>query len=507
MNNYTIDQKYWNISEQSFPYIFIAFLVYMAGHGIGLINAGLNVDDWAMVGRSPAWGGLGRWAQELYFKYILLANFSDSFQIIVAFVIFAILSYLISKQIEGNRSYLLFVAIFSLGISHPYWVDALNFSGQLTSGPLAVLLSLLAFQFALLWERSALYNVAFVVCGAALLCISFAIYQPYAFSGLIVPCISMLSVDSINRKRLLRILAMSVMILSLGSILYIASYNMYFEIFPSPPDARSGSASLALFVKKLYTFPWLFMGTVTARGFHASLFSALHLTLIALAALLILANILNLLGKKRYCDSIRVVAGSLGALIAPTFLGWFVIKAGYPPRALATFSFGLGALIFTLRLDAFAPVYRRFGIRNPTPLAILFGTAAFTALAGLIVCSGAWFKQHLVYERDKALAISIVSVYVSLAKPKDRLVLVGWRRYGDLYSTASVGNSAFGPRWSRRKIFKGLFGNRTLNISILEVNEFDHTCSKYPQPGSVIRANGAVYVCILANIGGVGLLP
>ena len=150
MNRFVVNPKYQQLFEESSPYIFAAFLLYMAVHGVGLINAGFNVDDWSTFGRSSVWAALGRWGMSAYYKHILLANFTESFQIVAAFFIFAAISFLLSRQIAGGKSYVAFMVIFSLGLSHPYWVDALNFSAHVTSNPLAILISILAFQFALM---------------------------------------------------------------------------------------------------------------------------------------------------------------------------------------------------------------------------------------------------------------------------------------------------------------------------------------------------------------------
>ncbi len=501
MSPYRVRSDAQRFFEELCPYLFVAFLIYMAAHGLGLVNAGLNVDDWNQVEVPPAWGNQGRWALALYYHYVLLSNFTESFQVVGAFVLFVLIAYVIARQIAGPKPFLLFAAIFALGVSHPYWVDALNFSPQVTSSPLAFLIALLAFRLALLRTTRATCRLLFVACGGVLLCISLSLYQPYGFFGLLVPGISLMSIASVDNKRLFAILAMSLAILLLGCGLYVALYHLYFQLHPeATEDARAGYSGLSDVWEKLQIFPALFRQALGAELFNGSTFSALQRALLALGAIVTGINVVWLLHKRDWLAALRLPLGFAGLMLTP-FFAWFAIKAGYPPRAMAPISFALAAAVFSLPLEPISAFGRRLGMTRPAIPAIVLSLSALAAVAGVIVSSAAWYRQFLAHERDKALAGLIAATYVSLAKPGDTLVLVGSRDYPGLHLGDSVGRSASDPVWSRPDVLKRLFDNPYFSPRLVETSAFDHACTEYPQPGSVVRTDGAINICLAAAPG------
>jgi Glucosyl transferase GtrII len=496
MNPYRVRSDLQSYIQELCPYAFATFIIYLAGHGFGLLNAGLNVDDWNQVEVPPEWGNQGRWALWLYYKYVLISSFTESFQITAAFIFFALAAYLIAKQIAGPKPFLLFVAVFALGVSHPYWVDALNFSAQVSSGPLSFLLAIVAFQFVLVRTMHPAHLALCVLCGGTLLAVSLSLYQPYGLLGLLVPGIAVMSIGSVDARLLLKIITMSLAVLLLGCMLYVAHYHLYFYLFPTASeDMRAGYSGVHDLAEKVQIFPGLFRQALGARLFGYEAFSALQDALVALGAVLVGMNVIALLYQRQWLDALRLPFGFVGLLLAP-FAAWFAIKAGYPPRALAPLSFVLSAAIFSIPLAPLAVLLQRLRARQAALPGIVLSLAALAAAAGLIVSSAAWHKQFMAYERDKALAGLIAAAYASLAEPGDALVLVGSRDYPSLHLGDSVGRSAFDPVWSRADVLRRLFDDPYLSPKLVEASAFAHGCTAFPKPDSVVKTEGAVNICL-----------
>ncbi len=169
-----------------------AALIFVATHGIGLISAGMNVDDWVHLAGQTGWIPIGRYGMEVIHRYAFGLSFVTGLQIAGAFLcLMASAWMLVPRRRTGSTAAMLLV--FAGGTSFPYFVDALNFSAHVFGYPLSLAFGLAAFRFAGRWKT-------LLPCAVAFPAFSASIYQSFALFGSFA--VAMRLIDVSRRPRL-----------------------------------------------------------------------------------------------------------------------------------------------------------------------------------------------------------------------------------------------------------------------------------------------------------------
>ena len=145
---------------------------------------------------------------DLIYRYAFAGRPLLPLQVLLAFGNFLAISYLLAKYAvdeASNRPVAVFL-IFVTGVNYANMIDILHFNSHVFAFSFALLCSLFAFHAIVnldrLKSRAAMALV--LLASAQLLAASFAIYQPYAVIGLVIPSILLIKIHKFSNAQTLR---------------------------------------------------------------------------------------------------------------------------------------------------------------------------------------------------------------------------------------------------------------------------------------------------------------
>jgi len=486
-----------------------AFVVSMAVFVIatvpGLVADGRTADDWRQIHGAP-FGGMplnwtteeGRWAMEVIFVYVLGERFTPGLQAgLAALLLFLIARICARAAVKEELQPLGAVFVFALGVHHLYMVNVLNFSSHVFAYPLALLLSLGAFQ--LFWRCNGSdwkKSLVLVLLGAQFIAFCAAIYQPFAPFGAVLLFVAFMRVDKITNEQLLRYALVSIVGVVLAGVLYVAETQLAVALYPRPPAIdRVQVISASGLMLKLADMPMQFLrvwaGTLQ---FIPAWLKWLNVAFFAFTGLLVIWAAVVACGRSgaRWLASARMLVGAAGiSVLIPLFV-WLSNESNYfPPRVIA-FS---GLLWGVLFLTPVGLVLSRFKPR----LALIIAPSAFAAVH-VMVAAAAWDDQTEMGTRDRALAAQIMA-RVSSVEGYDGgpFRIVGGTAYDDLVWGDFIGWTSFHSGNPVVGIFKSLFNVPWYAESGLL--DGPQACAAFPAYDSVYIHDKMVYVCLSATDG------
>lgn len=477
--------------------VLIALGLYLIVTGWGLLNDGYHSDDWRhLTGASPLWTAVeGRWLLDFIYRFLLGERFLPPVQMALAFPCFFWVAWTLAGRAATEETRpLAALLIFGIGVNHPFMSDALSFGSNVFAYPLAMALSVAAFD---ILERSG-GSIARQIGAAALaafpLSFSVSIYQTFAVAGLIIPALALFRADRVPFGRAVRLALIGATVSVAAIVLYLVEWRVYAVLqgvtIVSERFQAAGAEGMAA---KLGALPALVrsLQTGTLMALPHGLRVTLGLMSVAALALAVIAALRILTGALpggRILGPLRVGLAAVLILFVFPVLFWIGYEGDTAPaRAFGYFGFWLAALVVAgLTMALTALTLRAWG----------FGALALSAIGIALTASAFWSDTRRASERDIELARAIYARVVTLpgydggpfrlAGGVDSLDL----SWGTLASWSSFhgGNPSIG-------IFRELYGQKDYTASLPASPE---ACPAFPAEGSAFLHDGMAYVCLEA---------
>lgn len=472
--------------------------LYLLVTGWGLLNDGYHSDDWRhLIGASPLWTAVeGRWLLDFIYRFVLGERFLQPVQMALAFPCFFYVAWtLAGRAATDDTRPLAALLIFAVGVNHPFMSDALSFGANVFAYPLAMALSVAAFDIV---ERSGGHprarQLGCATLAAVLLSLSVSIYQTFAVAGLIIPALALLRADRVPFREAVR-LALAGAAVSVAAIgLYLVEWRLYAAFqgvdIVSERFQAAGAEGMAA---KLGELPVLVRslqtGSVMALpyGLRVTL-GCLSLAALALAAVAALRTLKGALPGGCLLGPARVgLAVGLVLFVFPV-LFWLGYEGdAAPARAFGYFGFWVAALVISgLSMALPGLPARAFG----------FATLTVAAFGIALTASAFWSDTRRTGERDIDLARTVYARIVTLpGYDGGPFRLVGGVDYPDLswgtlasWSSFHGGNPTIG-------VFRELYGQNHYTASLPASPK---ACPAFPAEGSAFLHDGMAYVCLEA---------
>ncbi len=478
----------------------LAVLLYGLTTGYGVLNDGFHSDDWRHVaGVSPLWTAVeGRWVLEVIFRDLLGERFLLPIQLALAFPCLYWVARTLSRHVAPEAwQPAATLAIFAVAVNHIFLADALSFASNVFAYPLALALSVGAFELIARAEgRASVAQAGAVVAAAQLLALSLGIYQTFAVAGLIVPVLALLRIDRVSFSGAVRLAVLGAIASVLAIALYLGEWRLYAglkgvaivsERF-SGTDAAGVAAkidALPALMRSLHTGTLMLLPFVLRATM--GLFSLAAIGLLGAAALRAVAGAGPVGG--RALAVLRLGIGAALALFVFPVLFWLGYEGDAPPaRAFGYIGFWIAA-IFVLGLTLAAPAARS-GRLYTVGMAVM----ALVGTVFALTASAFWSDSARVGARDEELARAIEARLAALpgyAGPPFRIV--GGVDYPDLSWGSLAGWSSFHAGNPRLGIFKEMYG-RAEDTASLPVSP--RACHAFPAADAAFIHEGMAYLCL-----------
>lgn len=478
-----------------------ALVLYALTTGWGVLNDGFHSDDWRHLhGASPLWTRVeGRWVLEVIFRHLLGEHFLLPVQLALAFACFWWVAGVIARHAAPAAAQpAARFAVFAVAVNHIFMADALSFASNVFAYPLALALSVAAFE--IIWRsegRAWTLQAAAAVAAAQLLALSLGIYQTFAVAGLILPVLALVRIDKVAFGGAVRLAAIGAVASMLAIVLYLMEWRVYAALngvaIVSERFSATDAEGLAL---KLRALPAL------VRSLHTGTIMQLPFALRATMGLFSLATLALLaLGwaaqaqagpSARLLAAARVATGAGLALFAFPVLFWLGYEGDIAPaRAFAYLGFWIAALF----VAGLALAAGRSPWRHVVTGAGMAGILA-VAIVHALTASAFWSDSARVGARDTELARLIRARLGTLpGYTGSHVRLVGGVDYPDLTWGSVAGWSTFHAGNPNMGIFRGLFGDAVDTVS---VPASPRACPAYPAPDAAFMHEGTAYLCLTA---------
>ena len=486
----------------------IAIIVYAAVTGYGLWFEGYNSDDWRhLAGQYDIWATVeGRWAQDLIFRYLLGGTFHLAVQLVLAFACFATIALILAAHAApvARRNWFALL-IFVAGINHVYMADALNFDAHVFPFALALLLSLVAFAIVM---RAALESLgwpvhAFLLLAAIqLLTLSYAIYQPFAMFGAVLPLLALIRWDRYPLGPVLVMLALAALVAGLAVKLHAIEMQLVLDWQGRQLGAsRFVPPDLSNVLEKIAMLPFAIVRVLRGKLMAPPIWIQLPLFAIGLAAAIgpLVASILRLAetghrNSSRPLELLRAAGGGILLVCVLPLTFWFATTETWiPARALAFIGFWIAAaLCVTVTLVD--------GVRPNDIFMRVLRYGSITALGSLAALNAAlsadlWRDRTALADAEMALASQIDAAVRAIPGPRDRTVrLIGTRAFHGYNWGGSLGRTIFHDDNDAHAIFRVAFGEPW---RIEAASRSAIACPAFPESGSVYLRDGRVNVCLM----------
>lgn len=480
--------------------LMLAVLLYLLSTAYGVLNDGFHSDDWRHVaGVSPLWTAVeGRWFLEVIFRDLLGERFLLPVQLALAFPCLYWVARTLARHAapEGGGDAAT-LAIFAVAVNHIFLADALSFASNVFAYPLALALSVGAFELVGRVERRpALVQAGAAIAAAQLLALSLAIYQTFAVAGLIVPVLALLRIDRVRFAGALRQAGIGAAVSVLAIALYLVEWRLYAGLKGVViVSERFSGTDAAGFAAKLGALPGLMRslhtGTLMVLPFPLratmGLFSLATLVLLAFGGLRALAGSGSL--GARALAVLRLGIGATLALFVFPVLFWLGYEGdAAPARAFGYIGFWIAAL-FVLGLSLAGPAAKSGRLYTAGMAAMALVGAVFALTA-----SAFWTDSARVGARDMELARAIEARLAALpgyTGPPFRIV--GGVDYPDLSWGSLAGWSSFHAGNPRLGIFREMYG-RAEDAASLPVSP--RACHAFPAADAAFLHEGMAYLCL-----------
>jgi len=473
-----------------------ALVLYLVTTGWGVLTDGFHSDDWRHLGGTSAlWTAAeGRWLLEVIFRDLLGERFLLPVQVALAFPCLWWVARALARHAAPEAAApAAALAIFAVAVNHIYMGDALSFASNVFAYPLALALSVGAFE--ILWRvagRAAGVQALAVLGAAQLLAFSMAIYQTFAVAGLIVPVLALVRIDRVPFAAALRIAAIGAAASILAILLYLAEWRAYAGLHGIPiASDRFSQTDAAGFAQKLAALPALIRSlyTGTLMTLPHGLRAVLGLFALGALALLGLGWVVRGRGG-RVLSALRVGLGGGLALFVFPVLFWLGYQGDAPPgRAFAYLGYWEAALAVAGLTLLSGPAPWRRGL-------VAAGAAALgvTAVVFALTSAAFWSDSARLGARDMELARAIrarLSTLPGFTGPPFRLV--GGVEYPDISWGSIAGWSTFHAGNPNMGIFKALYGDA---VDTGSLPASPRACHAFPAADSAFLHDGIAYVCL-----------
>ena len=484
----------------------LASVVYLLVTVYGVLNDGYLADDWRHInGASDVWAGVeGRWLLDAIYRYLLGERFMPPLQLMLAFPCFYGTAYFLAKHAtirEWQPTATL--GIFAYGTNHLFMADVLSFAANTFAYPLAMALSVLAFE--LIWRtrgRSRPIQAAWTLTAAVLLSLSISIYQTFALTGLIIPLLVLMRVDRVSMVGAIRMAALGAMASFAALALYFLEWQFYVDltgaftgvtrlssIVPSAISTKAGE--LPQLLRSLHTGTLLALPPVLMRA--QGLFSLAALALVALAALGCIRQPGTL--AERSLAAARLIVGAGLAFFVIPILFWFVY-VGYtaPARAFAYLGYFVSAVFVAGLTQANGSVEGRTA--NPRLVNGAILGFIVVSVIQIFTTSAFWSDSARAGNRDADLARATYARISALpGYSGGPFRLVGNYDHPELSWGSQAGWSLFHSGNPNVGIFRAMFGMKK-EMSILPVSP--RKCGAFPASDAAFMHGGNAYLCLEA---------
>lgn len=473
-----------------------AALLYLVIAGWGVLNDGFHSDDWRHLGgTSPLWtASEGRWLLEVIFRDLFGERFLLPVQVVLAFPCFWFVARVLARHAAPDTVQpVAALAIFALAVNHIYMGDALSFESNVFAYPLALALSVGAFD--LLWRvrgRPAGVQALAALGAAQCLAFSMAIYQTFAVAGLIVPVLALLRIDRVPFAAAVRIALIGAAASVLAILLYLVEWRAYAALHGvTIVHDRFSGTDAAGFAQKLAALPALIRSLYTGTLMTLPHGLRTVLGLFALGALALLALGWLPRGRgSRVLSAARLGLGAGLALFVFPVLFWLGYQGDAPPgRAFAYLGYWEAAIaVAGLTLVAGPSPWRR-GL-------VAAGAAALALVALVFALTSAafWSDNARLGARDMELARAIRARLATLpgfTGPPFRLV--GGVEYPELSWGSIAGWSTFHAGNPNMGIFKALYGD---SVDTVSLPASPRACHAFPAEDAAFLHDGMAYLCL-----------
>ncbi len=478
----------------------LAALLYVLTTAYGVLNDGFHSDDWRHVaGVSPLWTAVeGRWLLEVIFRDLLGERFLLPVQLALGFPCLYWVARTLARHAAPDRGRdAATLAIFAVAVNHIFLADALSFASNVFAYPLALALSVGAFELiGRVERRPALVQAGAAIVAAQLLALSLAIYQTFAVAGLIVPVLALLRIDRVRFASALRLALVGATASVLAIALYLVEWRLYAGLKGvAIVSERFSATDAAGIAAKLDALPALMRslhtGTLMVLPFALratmGLFSLATLALLAFGGLRALAGPGSL--GARALAVLRIGIGATLAFFVFPVLFWLGYEGdAAPARAFGYIGFWTAA-IFVLGLTLAGPAAKSGRLHTAGMAAMAFVATVFSLTA-----SAFWSDSARVGARDMELARAIEARLAALpgyAGPPFRIV--GGVDYPDLSWGSLAGWSSFHAGNPRLGIFREMYG-RAEDTASLPVSP--RACHAFPAADAAFIHEGMAYLCL-----------
>lgn len=478
--------------------LFAALGIYLVVTGWGVVNDGYHSDDWRhLTGASPLWTAVeGRWLLDFIYRFLLGERFLPPVQMALAFPCFYWVAWTLADRVATDETRpLAALLIFVIGVNHPFMSDVLSFGANVFAYPLALALSVAAFDFIEKSAgRSAARQIGTAALAAVLLSLSVSIYQTFAVSGLIIPALALLRADRVPFGAAVRLALVGAAASVAAIALYLAEWRIYAALqgvaIISERFQAAGAEGIAA---KLGGVPALVRslqtGTLMALPYGLRvILGCMSLAALALAAIAAMRMITGALPGGRLLGPVRVIMAAGLVLFVFPVLFWIGYEGDTAPaRAFGYFGFWVAVLLIAGLTMALPRVTAR---------ALGLGAMTLAATAIALVASAFWSDTRRMGQRDMELARALHARVTTLPGYDGGVFrLVGGVDWPDLsWGTLATWSSFHGGNPSIG-IFRELYGLSDYTASLPASPK---ACAAFPAEGSAFMHDGIAYVCLEA---------
>ncbi|MEZ5779552.1 MAG: glucosyltransferase domain-containing protein [Paracoccaceae bacterium] len=482
----------------------LALALYLIVTVYGVLNDGYSSDDWRHInGASDIWAGVeGRWLLDVIYRYLLGERFLPQLQLTLAFPCFYGTAYLLAKHATTKEwQPAATLGIFAIGTNHIFMADVLSFSANIFAYPLALALSVAAFE--LIWRadgRPRGVQAAWTLASAILLSLSISIYQTFALTGLIIPVLALVRVDRVSMASAVRLAILGAVASFAALALYLLEWRLYVDL----TGAYTGVTRLNTLNASVIGTKWdelpqllrsLHTGTLLALPpvlkIAQGLFSLAALGLLGVAALGCLRQP-GSLGSRSLAIARLGLGGGLLFFLVPV-LFWLIYRGDTAPAR----AFGyMGFFVSAVFVSALTMSVRLFDSRLQTRRFV--DTAVFGFLAVAVVqaftTSAYWSDSARAGARDADLARATYARVSALpGYSGGPFRLAGRYDHPELSWGSLTGWSLFHPGNPNMGIYRALFGMNE-DMSVLPVSP--RKCGAFPASDAAFVHDGNAYLCL-----------
>lgn len=480
-------------SEKLYIYFISAFLIFMGSHGINMIEPSHNFQDWLTIaGLNHTGLTEGRFFVHLMRKLLADTNII-ALQVILSFLILSVLPFFLLHQDHKNLSNLLF--LFGVGSTYPFWVDLLAYDGWNSTMLFALLFGVVGFSFSV---TSFPQNRALrIFLGSIVVLCGTFFYPMFAFFGVIIPSIALISANNRSISNNISILLDTLYMLLLFALLYIVTIITVFYLLDIEASTRFTRGGLRfIYDQRMFDFYTRAVAT-HLTNISPAYYSYLQMFLFCSIPILYVFIAKQYISNKDW-RIVFVSLGLVGAMFVAPFNLSLLFDINLPARARATFDFAMAASFLAVLYPAIATFPQRATnaiIKMQQPKILILLTSVFV-FSGAVASGYLWNLSEYHHRRDIAKAVAIYSEFVNITQSEaldsNKMVIVGMAHPEKAKAFYSI-KSTFIKPWGAKAIMEATYD---LDVTSFSARNFEGTCSGFPMKNSVFIRDRIVHVCL-----------